>query len=213
MNKKWKKTNSDIIKKGDYIETIITVFNKKLQIPAEFLGWDTMIHNSSVRFFNLDQNIALIKGEAWLFEVTEVNITGKYINLYKDREIIIFTVKPITRIIDRESTYFDSKSNQWVEIFSCGRISAYKEKRTPAMLKTRIFQSKGKLRKLEVVTNKKTGEIIKILNLAEYTLGQFLEESRKKLGKKISKISLKNIPEIPIELLGKIKHFPFTRQI
>lgn len=213
MGKESKNTSSDIIDKGDYIEAIIINRDNKLQISAAFLGWDTMIHNSSVRFFNINQSVPLVEGEAWLFKVTKVDITGEYLNLYKDREIIVFSAKPITRIIDRESTYFDSKTKQWIETFSCGNISAYKEKRTPAELETKLFKHNDMLRKLEIITNRKTGEIIKVLPLVEYTAEEFLEESQKKLGRDITRVSLKNISEIPVGLLGKIKHFPFTRQI
>ncbi len=60
-----------------------------------------------------------------------MNITGEYLEYEDDREKIIFTVEPIKIIIDRESAYYDPDLNQWVETFSCGRISAYnKEKDT-----------------------------------------------------------------------------------
>lgn len=211
MDKKLKNTKSDIINKGDYIEAVITNFNNKLQIPAVFLGWDTMVNDRSVRFFNLNKSAPLTKGEAWLFKVKEADITKKYLNpKHKDREMIIFTVQPIGRVIDPQETYYDSFSKKWVEVFKCGEIYHYKEKRIPAKFETKIYKRKGMLHKLDIVTNVKTGKIIQVLHFSEFTLGEFFEESRKKFGKSITQISLKNIPDIPAEWLGKIKYFPFT---
>ncbi|MCK4539805.1 hypothetical protein KAU09_01480 [Candidatus Parcubacteria bacterium] len=209
MNKKLKSTKSDIIKKGDYLEAIIHIFKNKPQISAVFLGWDTMINGMSVRFFNLKQSAPLAEGEAWLFKVMGVNNTREYLNSqHKDREIIIFSIKPIGRIIDSESAYYDLNSSKWVETFKCGDISRYKETKIPAEMKTRLFKHEGMLHKLDIITDVKTDKMIQLSHFAEYTPEEFLEESQRKLGRGITQVSLKNIPEIPAEWLGKIKHFP-----
>lgn len=213
MGKELKNTNSNIIVKGDYFEAIIVNFNKKLQISAEFIGWDTMSQNSSVRFFNINQSAPLAKGEAWLFKITAVDVTNQH--LRRDgRKIIVFTVKPIKKIIDRESTYFDSKSKQWVETFSCGNIPRYKKIKISAKCQAKTYKCNGMLHKLDIITDAKTGKIIQVLHFTEFTPGEFLKESQKKLGRGgITKVSMENISEAPVELLGKIKHSPFTRQI
>ncbi len=69
------------------------------------------------------------------------------------------------------------------------------------------------LRKLEIITNRKTGRIIKILPLVEYTAEEFLEESQKRLGRGITKVSMENIPEIPVGLLGNIQRSPFGAKL
>ena len=214
MSKEWKNIKADVIKMGDYVEAVIINFNNKLQISAVFLGWDTMVNDMSVRFFNLNKSAPIAEGEEWLFEIRKVDITGKYLNLQrKDRKIVVFTVEPIGRVVDSQEMYYDSSSKKWVEVFKCGKIYRYKEKRTPAKFETKIYKREGMLHKLDIVTDIKTGKNIQISHFSEFTLEEFFEESQRRFGNSITQVSLENIPDIPAEWLGKIKGFPFGAKL
>ena len=211
MKKKIKNTKSDTINKGDYIEAIIDAHENKLQIQPAFLGWDDMVHNTSARFFNFTKNAPFVEGEAWLFKIIKADITGSHIK-NSGNKIIVFSAEPITRIIDIQQNYYDYKSKKWIKIFRCGRVYQYKKEKIPAKFEAKIYKHKNMLHKLNTITDTKTGKIIQVLHFSEFTLEEFLEESQKKFGIGVNKISLKDIPEIPAEWLGKIKHFPLTQQ-